>query len=220
MLLNYHIGRFVLVSLCVGDLVRLGLSSICVAGWITMMHGPINIRFYWLAFICFRSIEIRLRHKQLNEPRNLHCVTKCGVSYYRTWYVRLSLGFNGQHRSRPSPSTFLPFSLLAEWPKVVAQSVTFPLSRSRWLRGLRRRSAAAPLLISRVRIPLREQIFVSCVRRVLSFSGLCDKLTTGSEESYRVLCVVLCDLETSTMTHLRLLRHRKTSVNQELQFRL
>ena len=28
MLLNYHIGRFVLVSLCVGDLVRLGLSSI------------------------------------------------------------------------------------------------------------------------------------------------------------------------------------------------
>jgi hypothetical protein len=33
MLLNYHIGRFVLVSLCVGDLVRLGLSSIRVAGW-------------------------------------------------------------------------------------------------------------------------------------------------------------------------------------------
>ena len=26
MLLNYHIGRFVLVSLCVGDLVRVGLS--------------------------------------------------------------------------------------------------------------------------------------------------------------------------------------------------
>ena len=30
MLLNYHIGRFVLVSLCVGDLVRLGLSSVRV----------------------------------------------------------------------------------------------------------------------------------------------------------------------------------------------
>ena len=27
MLLNYHIGRFVLGSLCVGDWVRLGLSS-------------------------------------------------------------------------------------------------------------------------------------------------------------------------------------------------
>ena len=31
MLLNYHISHFVLVSLCVGDLVRLGLSSIRVA---------------------------------------------------------------------------------------------------------------------------------------------------------------------------------------------
>ena len=32
MLLNYHIGRFVLGSLCAGDVVRLGLSSIRVAG--------------------------------------------------------------------------------------------------------------------------------------------------------------------------------------------
>jgi len=31
-LLNYHIGRFVLGSLSVGDLVRLGLSSVRVAG--------------------------------------------------------------------------------------------------------------------------------------------------------------------------------------------
>ena len=32
MLLNYHIGRFVLVSLGAGDLVRLVLSSVRVAG--------------------------------------------------------------------------------------------------------------------------------------------------------------------------------------------
>ena len=32
MLLNYHIGRFVLVSLCVGDLLRWSLSSTRVAG--------------------------------------------------------------------------------------------------------------------------------------------------------------------------------------------
>ena len=38
MLLNYHIGRFVLVSLCVGNLVRLGLSSIRVAGF-SLQHG-------------------------------------------------------------------------------------------------------------------------------------------------------------------------------------
>ena len=31
--LNYHIGRFVLGSLCVGDLVRLVLSGIGVAGF-------------------------------------------------------------------------------------------------------------------------------------------------------------------------------------------
>jgi len=31
-LLNYHIGCFVLGSLCVGDLAQLGLSSVCVAG--------------------------------------------------------------------------------------------------------------------------------------------------------------------------------------------
>jgi len=31
-LLNYHIGRFVLGSLCVGDLMRLGLSGVRVAG--------------------------------------------------------------------------------------------------------------------------------------------------------------------------------------------
>jgi len=31
-MLNYHIGRFVLGLLCVGDLVRMGLSGIHVAG--------------------------------------------------------------------------------------------------------------------------------------------------------------------------------------------
>jgi len=30
MLLNYHIGHFVLGSLCVGDLMRLGLSGVRV----------------------------------------------------------------------------------------------------------------------------------------------------------------------------------------------
>jgi len=32
-LLNYYIGRFVLGSLCVGDLVRLGLSGVRVQIW-------------------------------------------------------------------------------------------------------------------------------------------------------------------------------------------
>jgi len=34
---------------------------------------------------------------------------------------------------------------------------------------------------------------------VLSGRSLCDELTTRPEESYRLWCVVLCDLETSIM---------------------
>jgi len=34
---------------------------------------------------------------------------------------------------------------------------------------------------------------------VLSGRGLCDELITRPEESYRLWCVVVCDLETSTM---------------------
>jgi hypothetical protein len=34
---------------------------------------------------------------------------------------------------------------------------------------------------------------------VLSSRGLCDEVITRPEESYRVWCVVVCDLETSRM---------------------
>ena len=40
-------------------------------------------------------------------------------------------------------------------------------------------------------------MFVCCERCVLSGRGLCDKLITHPEESYRMWCVVVCDLETS-----------------------
>ena len=40
-------------------------------------------------------------------------------------------------------------------------------------------------------------MFVCCECRVLSARGLCDKLITRPEESYRLCCVVVCDLETS-----------------------
>jgi len=38
-----------------------------------------------------------------------------------------------------------------------------------------------------------------CECRVLSGRGLCDELITRPEESYRLCCVVVCDLETSRM---------------------
>ena len=59
------------------------------------------------------------------------------------------------------------------------------------------RPAAAHLLKSWVRIPPGAWIFVCCECRVLSGRGLCDELITRPEESYRLCCIVVCDLETS-----------------------
>ena len=56
---------------------------------------------------------------------------------------------------------------------------------------------AAHLLRSWVRIPPGAWIFVCCECRVLSGRGLCDELITRPEESYRLWCVFVCDLETS-----------------------
>ena len=67
--------------------------------------------------------------------------------------------------------------------------------RSQWPRGLRRRSAAARLLRLWVRIPPGAWMYVCCECCVLSGRGLCDGLITRPEESYRLWCVVVCDLE-------------------------
>ena len=56
---------------------------------------------------------------------------------------------------------------------------------------------SARLLRSWVQIPPGAQISVCCECRVLSGGGLCDELITRPEESYRLCCVVVCDLETS-----------------------
>ena len=58
---------------------------------------------------------------------------------------------------------------------------------------------AARLLRSWVPIPPGAWIFVCCECRVLSGTGLCDEMITRLEESYRLCCVVVCDLETSRM---------------------
>ena len=70
---------------------------------------------------------------------------------------------------------------------------------SQWPRGLRRRTAAVRMLTLWVRIPPGAWMSVSCECCVLSGSGLWDELITRTEESYRLWCVVLCDLETSRM---------------------
>ena len=67
-------------------------------------------------------------------------------------------------------------------------------SQSQCPRGLRCESATAPLLGLRVRISSGAWMFVVSV--VLSGRGLCDELITRPEESYRLWCVTVCDLET------------------------
>jgi len=56
-------------------------------------------------------------------------------------------------------------------------------------------------------------MFVCCDCRVLSGRGLCDELITRPEESYRLLCIVVCDLENlvneEAMTRVGTQRHRK-----------
>ena len=71
--------------------------------------------------------------------------------------------------------------------------------QSQWPCGLRRKSAAARLMRSWVRIPPGAWMSVCCECCVLSGRGLCDELITRPEESYRLWCVVECDLETSLM---------------------
>ena len=73
------------------------------------------------------------------------------------------------------------------------------ICRSQWPRGLRCRSAAVRLLRLWVRIPPWAWISVCCECCVLSGRGLCDGLITRPENSYRLRCVVVCDLETSRM---------------------
>ena len=72
-------------------------------------------------------------------------------------------------------------------------------------------------------------MFACCECFVLSGRGLCDELITRPEESYRLWCVVVCDLENlkneEAMTRVGSRRHKKKyenhkffSVNNEICF--
>jgi len=62
-------------------------------------------------------------------------------------------------------------------------------SRTQWPRGLRRGSAAAPLLGFWFLIPQVAYMFFSSECCVLSGTGICVGLITPPEDSYRVWCV-------------------------------
>jgi len=70
-LLNYHIGRFVLGSLCVGDLVRLGLSSVRVAGFNLRFVAP---GFEWCLCPCCRLQPAARTRTQRTENKTTNVV--------------------------------------------------------------------------------------------------------------------------------------------------
>ena len=70
------------------------------------------------------------------------------------------------------------------------------LCRSQWPSSLRRRSAVDRLL---VRIPPGSWMCVLCECCVLPGRGRCDGPIPRPEESYRLWCVILCDLDPSRM---------------------
>jgi hypothetical protein len=88
---------------------------------------------------------------------------------------------SSSHRPLPDNTRHSPAEIVGSNPKISAGE----------------RLQAVHLLRSLVRIPPGAWIFVCCVCRVLSGRGLCDELITRPEESYRLCCVVVCDLETS-----------------------
>jgi hypothetical protein len=49
----------------------------------------------------------------------------------------------------------------------------------------------------------------------LSGRGICDELITRPEESYRLWCVLVCDLGTSRMRRLKLIKGRKCQIEEE-----
>ena len=114
---------------------------------------------------------------------------------------------------QPNPVHIPTSHLLEIHPNIIHPST--PRS-PQWPRGLRRRSAAARLLRSWVRIPPEAWMFVCCECCVLSGRGLCDELITHPEESYRLWCVVVCDEENpkidEAMARFGPQRHRKKNI--------
>ena len=109
------------------------------------------------------------------------------------------------------PSTYYKLYYIYEFKNFQCMLIIIPFStsmwifeyiidngRSQWPCGLRRRSTAARLLRSWVRIPPEAWMSVCCECCVLSGTGLCDELITRPEESYRLWCVVVYDLENQT----------------------
>jgi len=105
------------------------------------------------------------------------------------------------------------------WPNLIFPFYNGGGGRCQWPRCLRRRSAAARLLRSWVRIPPWTWMFVYYECCVLSGRGLCDELLTRPEDSYPTVvrrCVWSRNLKNEeAMTRVGSQRHRKKNCGGE-----
>ena len=166
------------------------------------------------------EIEFRLRallsRFQRNKLQSIATGSAClfyQASFRQTLFKKRvkTLQFAGSEISYLSHVLFLTRKQSSTWEIVVNCDSLFwrrvnkvrieKHSRSQWPSGPRRGSAATRLLGLRVRIPPWAWMFVCCVCCV--GRGLCDGLITRPEESYRLYCVLVCDLETSRMRRLK-----------------
>ena len=140
---------------------------------ITCTHLQL-VKHFWN--ILYTTLDLTFSQRLSENSSLLGSYTRRLVNSYRYFEVLLCLP-EDTHSSR----IFLFLILF----KLVS-------CRSQWPSGLRRGSAAARLLGLRVRIPPGALIFVCC--ECLSGRGLCDGLISRPEESYRLCCVIVCDL--------------------------
>jgi hypothetical protein len=121
----------------------------------------------------------------MHGPLNVKFLNFC-FSYTRMWKPSHGLRSHLVRERRQTKRSFYSSVLLY---KFLSSDYFFRVGRSRWLCGLRRMSAASPLLELLIPIPLRAWMFISCIFYI--GSGLCDELITRLEKSYCV-CVCVC----------------------------
>jgi hypothetical protein len=109
----------------------------------------------------------------------------CSLSYYKVTQILYNLNYNSRvYNISLQDTTINTICIITD-------------CRSQWPRVLTCRSVTARLLRLWYRIPPGSCMFICCEYCVLLGRGLCDELIPRPEKSYRMWCVVVCDLETS-----------------------
>ena len=141
----------------------------------------------------FRISNANCRSAETRWKRTLSCMHFDRLVRRFPWNIRLT---HFSHKLCYPRATFhFCGQVKRQSLKILGSNI--PWSRSQWPRGLRRRSAVARLLRLWVRILPGTRMFICCDCCVLSDRGFGEGLITRPEESYRLWCVVVCDLGSS-----------------------